>query len=296
MQRWGGAELKTWIFLIDDTIDLSNGVKKDIKEDTGRTKALRTILGNIADNPLFNDIPKDAFMSHVQVFTDQFTPRNENECSGHTLSFLALPKPFILFIHTSNRCFSAFVNRLLLEKPVDSWIVCYSGVSDEPSEYKNLNNNGFHRINFFGGIGRDDENVNINWDIPAFVSSVLDKKSNAFDYLVPKTKTYLLNLYPLCLGYLDAHSKTTINKETTESETWWKGVLGDNLQGDGLKDELRELKEDENEKLVNELIEAINGVKTATIANKEKAVDALTRNVTKLKRLCYKLEKSGRLL
>lgn len=232
------------IYLIDNTIDLnSEGEKKFITDDTGRTGKLRNILDQIKKNS--SQILVNAL---VQVYTQ--VPQND-DCGKAAL--LNLTPPFILFIHTSNGCSKEFLEDLFSKKNGlgSSWIACYSG-GDEPDWYENLGTNSFKNIRFFRHIGDDVES---KWDIPAFVSAVLDKKEKAFDYLVRKPKSHLIALSILCQGYLAVKDPDKIkftnkidltNKDINIPVNWWEPAFspGDVFENTDVSKEIKALGED----------------------------------------------------
>ncbi|MCG6535372.1 MAG: hypothetical protein L7F78_11935, partial [Syntrophales bacterium LBB04] len=61
------------------------------------------------------------------------------------------------------------------------------------------------------------DNVESKWDIPAFVTGVLDNKSNAFDYLIRKPNINLTVLSILCFGYLISHGGSGLT-----NPEWWR--------------------------------------------------------------------------
>ncbi len=199
------------IYLIDNTIDLNlEGGKKVIADDTGRTGKLRNILAQINNNS--SQISVNAL---VQVYNQ--VPQND-DCGK--AAFLNLTTPFILFIHTSNGCSKEFLENLFSKKNGlgSSWIACYSG-GDEPDWYENLGTNSFKNIRFFKHIGDDVES---KWDIPAFVSAVLDKKENAFDYLVRKPNSHLIARSQILTPFVALH--LILQMEPKEQESYLKDM------------------------------------------------------------------------
>ena len=178
------------IYLIDNRIDRNDlGEKKPISDDTGRTKLLREAFSKIAETYK----SKVSFIDNLQVYSQKV----DDNCSNID-RFVQVQQPYILFIHTSNKCFTTFVNNLMSDKSSDNWIVCYSGAPSEPAEYSQLNKNDFQNIRFIGGVGPADENIVSKWDIPAFVKAVLDKNQYAFD-LLPRLRS-IKELNKLCLN------------------------------------------------------------------------------------------------
>lgn len=216
-------------------------------------------------------------------------PCNENciDCNKNIV-FLPLEKPFILFIHTSNKCFCRYVKQFFANDN-NCWIVCYSG-DDTADSYEALREKhpSKKNIKFFPHISPSisSEALNHKWDIKAFIEAVITSRPNPFDCLERKGTPYLIALSILCQGYLvdnfyqlnngakedlkhlnEISAKVTV-KGLSLQKDWWKPALDNDFMVTELIKELGMVNEndrDDNDR--------IDGLVTALINCDNFAID-----------------------
>lgn len=232
--------------------------------DSGRTKAIRDILGSIHNYNDRSNVGKDVFTEELNcclaISSIPYIVSICNNCNNN--GYVTLQEPFILFIHTSNKCFYRFIDALLTHS-TNCWIVCYSG-ADSADAFDNIErkHKSKENIRFFPRIypSITSETLKQKWDINTFVQAVINQEKNPFDRLVRKGTPHLIALSILCQGYLAAHEYNEIytklpielrnivkdknNLTLTENNQWWNGVVDVALIEDELK--LKEEKESED--------------------------------------------------
>ena len=276
------------IYLYDNQL-----VSDELENDSGRTRAIRDILCNIANNSAhYNDrsnVGKDVFIEPLICNLNNspvtYIPEICNACNY--LDYKTLIEPFILFIHTSNKCFYRFIDQFLAAD-VTCWIVCYSG-ADKADAFNTImtKHSKKQNIRFHPYISPSitSQTMRQEWDINAFVHAVINQEENPFDRLVRKGTPHLIALSILCQGYLAARGGGGLNvwndslqgmlisdaKERTEKPDWWDPVWEDD--GTGIEKELKQIEDDGNEETkeakgkVQELISKIRDAKKEEAAN-----------------------------
>jgi len=236
-----------------------------------RRNAIKNNIVNAGVNGLFIKYANQAFEGDLNGC--QIASGFGEYCNTCTLevNYYSICVPFILFIHTSNKCFYRFVAKFL-ESKTPCWIVCYSGGdAADAHAYKALKEKypSKENIIFSPHISPSvsSEVLNQKWDINAFVEAVIKNQPNPFGYLERKGTPYLTALSILCQGYLAAHEEisllTNLGKlkgtatskvGITEDANWWLLVISGNTKS--VRDELGDRK---NKKAVEALLDAIDG-------------------------------------